>query len=375
MHFSHLKLVHFRSYQSLETDFGAGIQCITGNNGAGKTNILEAIHYLAMTRGWRGKTEKYALREGDQFFMVEGEITVSMHKSEKIQCNYQAAKGKKVLVDGQPLDRMSDHIGKIPLVSVLPQDTELIYDGPSVRRKFMDSVISQYDAGYLQDLILYGKILDQRNALLAAFAERGGYDASLLEPWDLQLIPAGQRIYNARKAFLADFEPLFLDYFRRIVSDKEVPVMAYESQIEQNTTAGWEAMLKKHRDQDRYSQRSSAGIHKDDLVFTINGQGVKYFGSQGQQKTFVISLMFAQCELLQGYKKIAPILLLDDIFDKLDLHRLRAIANILETRLLGQVFMTDTNLERVKDVFSEVKQRSISYFEVKKGKLNQVDQS
>lgn len=368
MYFSSLKLSQFRNYASLTADFSAGINAITGNNGAGKTNVLEAIHYLAMTRGFNRRSESYALMENMPYFMVEGSL-LREEEEDRIQCTYMPPKGKKILVNKQPLKKMSDHVGSIPLVVVLPNDTQLIYGSPSVRRKFMDGFISQYDRSYLESLIQYEKAVDQRNALLNQFHERRTWDETLLCMWDENLIRFGQYLHNARLDFLNEFKPIFQRFFRRIVSEKEVPEIVLDSQLEQNTVEEWKELFQRHRDKDRYSQRTSMGSHKEDLVFTIDGQGVKHFGSQGQQKTFVIGLKFSQYEILENRTGKSPLLLLDDIFDKLDIHRLSAISHILHEEVSGQVFVTDTSLIRCQQVFSEVEGREVSYFGVEAGRL------
>jgi DNA replication and repair protein RecF len=370
MHFSRLSLTSFRNYDSQELEFAAGINCLTGDNGSGKTNILEAIHYLSLTRGWARNTEKYSLKENATYFMVEAALENESDPSLRIQCSYLPPKGKKMLLNKRPLSRLSEHIGRIPLITVLPNDTQLIYDGPSVRRKFMDSFISQYSSAYLQDLIRYENALSQRNALLSLFAESGRWDPVQLELWDAQLIPAGRDILDARRDFLREFAPLFEQYFHLIVSDKEVPTLEMKSQFEENTAEEWQQVFAESRDKDRYAQRTTKGIHKDDLVFLIDGQGVRNFGSQGQQKTFAIALKLAQYEILARLKETAPILLLDDIFDKLDIHRLKAIAAILDEKVSGQVFVTDTTLERTQSVFAHVNRREVKYFSVRNGAIS-----
>jgi DNA replication and repair protein RecF len=361
MHFARLYLTHFRNYAGLTAEFAAGINVITGNNGEGKTNILEAIHYLSMTRGWHSKTEKYALKEAEQYFIIEGLLDDSDGRH-NVQCNYLPPKGKKMILDKRPLQKMSDHIGRIPSVAVLPSDTQLIDGSPSVRRKFMDSLICQYSSEYLQCLITYEHALMQRNALLALMAERKRWDPEQLSLWNAQLIPPGIFISAMRKQFLERFWPVFLDYFHRIVSDRETPTITLETQYERNDTDEWHLRFLADLERDRYATRTGSGIHKDDLVLAIDGQPIRNFGSQGQQKTFVIALKMAQYELLAAEKGIAPLLLLDDIFDKLDMQRLQAIARMLDERVQGQVFITDTSLERCQKVFSAVKNRELKYF-------------
>lgn len=363
MHFSQLHLTHFRNYAGLTAHFTRGINVITGNNGEGKTNMLEAVHYLCMTRGWHSKTEKYALQEGEQYFIIEG-ILEDVDGPHNVQCNYLPPKGKKMVVNRRPLQKMSDHLGRIPCVAVLPSDTQLIDGGPGVRRKFMDSLICQYSPDYLRHLIRYEHALLQRNALLTLMGERRRWDAEQLHLWSQQLIAPGRYILEARRQFLEQFMPAFADYFRWIVSAKEVPTLTLETQFQRNDAAEWQARFQADEERDRYAQRTGTGIHKDDLVLQIDGQGVKNYGSQGQQKTFVIALKLAQYQLLGQEKGLAPLLLLDDIFDKLDIHRLEAIARLLDERVHGQVFITDTSLERCEKVFSQVKNREIQYFYV-----------
>ncbi|MFM2376552.1 MAG: hypothetical protein RLZZ165_1649 [Bacteroidota bacterium] len=361
MHFPELRLTHFRNYAALTAHFSVGINVITGNNGEGKTNLLEAIHYLSMTRGWHSKTEKYALQEDEQYFILEG-ILQDGDIRHNVQCNYLPPKGKKIVVDKRPLQKMSDHIGRIPSVAIMPSDTQLIDGGPSVRRKFMDSLICQYSHEYLQQLILYDHTLMQRNALLTLMGERRRWDPEQLQLWSQQLVRPGIFILEMRKQFLAKFWPVFLEYFKAIVSDREEPKITLETQFRENTPAEWQSRFQADEERDRYAQRTGSGIHKDDLVLQIDGQGVKNYGSQGQQKTFVIAMKMAQYELLGKEKGLAPLLLLDDIFDKLDVNRLRAIARMLDERVQGQAFITDTSLDRCKMVFSEVKNREIQYF-------------
>jgi DNA replication and repair protein RecF len=365
MHFSALKLTHFRNYAQLALDCGPGINCLTGNNGEGKTNVMEAVHYLCMTRGWAAKSERYALQEGMPYFSVEGHVqgTAAM----EVQCNYMPPKGKRILVDRRPLPRMTDHVGRIPVVTVLPDDTQLIHGTPGTRRRFMDALISQYAPSYLQALLAYEHALAQRNALLALLHERGAWDAEQVAWWTAQLIPQGRIIQQQRAAFLAAFEPIFLRYFHRIVSEKETPTLVLETQFTSDTAEEWQQRMQDGLTRDRHAQRTGVGTHKDDLVFTIGGQPVKNYGSQGQQKTFVIALKLAEYELLEGRCQTAPILLLDDIFDKLDAHRLAAIAGLLEDPIRGQVFISDTSLERIRGVFAHVKAREIRYFHVGQG--------
>lgn len=372
MFFSRLSLTQFRNYTALDLPLSPGVNLFTGDNGEGKTNLLEAVHYLAMTRGFQPGGEKFSLQEGAPWFTVEGELQLPEVKM-NVQCSYLPPRGKKMIVNGAPVSRMSDHIGRIPLVSVLPWDTQLITEGPAVRRKFIDSFISQYDAEYLRELMDYEKALEQRNALLSSFAERGGWDREQLELWEWKMAESGSKIVKVRREFIAAFEPVFATWFRELVSGRETPQLSIETQLMENTEQEWQSLFARQLDRDRGSCRTSVGVHKDDLLLRVNGQPVRDYGSQGQQKTYLLALRFAQFELLAQRKGITPLLLLDDIFDKLDIHRLQAIAALLETRATGQVLVTDTSRERSQGVFGKMKAREVKFFSVKKGTVKAND--
>ena len=370
MHFADLKLTHFRNYYQQELLFSPGINCLVGANGSGKTNLLDALHYLALTRGFRSSQDKFAIKKGEDFFFNGGTL-VKNGANLSIHVNFLKGKGKKVIFNQKPLAKMSEHIGRVPLVAVLPNDTELI-NGPSInRRKFLDMLIAQYDKSYLNHLIQYDKILAQRNALLKLMWEQRFFDVEQVELWDTQLIPHGIAIYKGRNEFLKNFKPFFEAFFRNIVSKNETPEITYKSHIEDNSINGWLNLLAEHREKDRVQQYTTGGIHRDDLIFKINEQSARNFGSQGQQKTFVIALKLAQYRLLEKQTNIAPILLLDDIFDKLDEHRLQSIANLLDRDIEGQTFITDTSYDRLASVFSKNINSEVKFFEVNAGKAEE----
>ncbi|MFN0201817.1 MAG: DNA replication/repair protein RecF [Bacteroidia bacterium] len=367
-YFSQLRLTFFRNYEGLNVAFSPAVNCFSGKNGAGKTNILDALHFLALTKGFRSSQDKQAIKESEQFFFIEGHLQTE-EKQQQIQCNYLQGKTKKLLINGTPLAKMSEHLGNIPLVAILPNDTALINEGASERRKFLDSLISQYSRPYLESLIQYEKVLAQRNALLKLFGEKKFYDKEQLSLWDMQLIPLGQKLWAERQDFLQRFQPYFLHFFQRIVSEKEKPQLLYVSKIQENSTDEWEKLFQEHEWKDRINQTTSIGIHKDDIEFTINEVSVKGFGSQGQQKTFVIALKLAQYELLRAHKTVNPILLLDDVFDKLDEFRLQQIADLLDKEMEGQVFITDTSHQRLFQIF-ENSARKVAFFEVDAGNVS-----
>ncbi|MEO0898497.1 MAG: DNA replication/repair protein RecF [Bacteroidota bacterium] len=371
MYIRRLHLIQFRNYDELQLELSEGINCFTGPNGAGKTNVLDAIHYLAFTRGFRASQDVQAVQKGANFFF-NGADLVKNGQDRKVQCNFQRGKGKKIMVDQQPLKKMSEHIGYIPLVAILPHDTDLI-NGPSAgRRQFMDMLISQYDAVYLRNLIQYNRVIEQRNALLRMFASQGHVDEDQLELWNMQMVPLGIAIQLKRAEFAEMFMPVFREYFKQIVSDLEVPTIRYNPNVPEPTEEAWNKALKEKEARDLINQYTGLGVHRDDLSFQIDQRSVRNYGSQGQQKTFVISLKLAQYALLQQQKDQPPILLLDDIFDKLDQHRLARIAGIMDEVIQGQIFITDTSLERMRQVFKESK-RDISFFQVENGKASKVE--
>ncbi|MDP5170453.1 MAG: DNA replication/repair protein RecF [Bacteroidia bacterium] len=361
-HLQHLQLTQFRSYTDLEIDLSPHINCFTGPNGAGKTNILDAIHYLSFTRGFRHHQDRQAVQDGGQFFFIGG--AWKKGKSVKqVHCNYMQGKGKKLLINQKAVERMSDHIGLMPLVAILPSDTDLINGQSADRRRFLDMLISQYDHQFLHHLIHYERVLQQRNALLKLMAENRRFDQEQLSLWDDQLIPHGIAVKAGREDFLEAFSSVFASYFSEIVSDKETPKLQYKSQLDGNTTESWRNLLRDNLDKDRVNGYTVGGIHRDDLQFHIDEHSVRNYGSQGQQKTFVIALKLAQYQLLQEKTNLAPILLLDDLFDKLDRHRLGQISHLLQSRIQGQIFITDTSEIRLREIFGESK-REVAYFSV-----------
>ncbi|MDX2249963.1 MAG: DNA replication/repair protein RecF [Bacteroidia bacterium] len=368
MYISGLHLTQFRNYAEARLRFCPGINCLVGPNGSGKTNLLDAIHFLAFTRGFRSSQDKMAMQDGEEFFFNGGTLYKQGIKQE-VYVNFAKGKGKKVLVNQKPVDKMSDHIGKIPLVAVLPNDTDLINGAAAERRRFLDMLISQYDPAYLRHLIAYERVLSQRNAQLRMFADTGRFDRDQLEIWNSQLIPHGIAIFEGRRQFLEAYMPFFEAFFRNIVSQKETPSIRYRSQINQNTTAEWADLLAQTEEKDRVMLHSGSGIHRDDLHFRIDDYSARNYGSQGQQKTFIIALKLAQYRLLERQTGVPPILLLDDIFDKLDEHRLGSIAQLLDQEIEGQIFITDTSYERLASVFSSSLRREKAFFEVEKGRV------
>lgn len=358
-------LSQFRNYVALKTDLIPGLNVFTGPNGSGKTSVLEGIHYLCMTRGFSPNSDRNVLRKGEQFFIVEGQSS----DQEWIKCTYLEGRGKKIFHDQVPLERMSSHIGRIPVISVLPSDTDLIRESGTTRRKYLDALISQYDVAYLQALVRYEQALSQRNAALQSFLKSGRWDAEQLMIWDVVLIREGMIIHAGRENFLRDFIPVFRKYYQLISGEQEVPDIEYETVFTDNSREYWVSVFEMNRDKDRFSSRTQQGTHREDLKFLLNGELVRDRGSQGQQKSFVMALKLANFVFLKEQKNTWPVLLLDDLFDKLDASRVNALAALLRTFEGAQVLITDTSRERLQGILKAHHFSEIRYYSVHQGEV------
>lgn len=350
MYLKKLTLSCFKNYDNAEISFNNKINCFTGDNGAGKTNILEALYYLSFCKSYFTSTDTQNIKYGCDFFAIHGTYYNKDGNEDKVSIIQKKGKKKQVKFNGKEYSKLADHIGKIPLVMVSPYDRDLINDGSEIRRKYIDGVISQFDKVYLNNLLEYNKALQQRNRLLKHFGETGFFDENSLSVWDDALIYRGEDLYEKRKRFLSKFNPLFEEYYRYLSGENETVTIEYESQLHNNN---FRELLSKAREKDRILKYSTAGIHKDDLTFLINGFPVKKYGSQGQQKSFVIAVKLAQFEYTKNMKGYKPILLFDDIFDKLDDKRVSKIMELTGKEDFGQVFITDTQKERILRMFEK----------------------
>ena len=350
MYLQSIKLSNFKNYSEIDLDFSNNINCFIGNNGVGKTNLLDAIYYLSFSKSYFNSIDNQNIKYEEPFFAVHGNY--SLPDSEELQlvsCVQKREGGKQLKFNKKAYQRFSDHIGKIPLVMISPYDQDLINAGSEMRRKFLDGIISQTNKPYLDQLLQYQKSVEQRNALLKQFYENRFFEAEQLKLWDEQLVRLGTPIFEQRKLFLKDFETLFQQYFTLISSSAEKVSILYESQLHENDFA---TALQNAWQKDSYSQHTSVGVHKDDLLFQIDGGvPIKKFGSQGQQKTFVLALKLAQFEYIAQVRKMKPILLLDDVFDKLDIERVKQLIHLVGSDRFGQVFLTDTQQGRVESIF------------------------
>ena len=351
MYLKKLALTNFKNYPEAEFIFSDKINCFIGNNGTGKTNLLDAIHYLSFCKSYFNPVDTQNIRHGEDFFAIHGTYMSNDETPELAECIQKRNHRKKFLMNKKEYDRLADHIGNIPLVMISPYDRDLINDGSEIRRKYIDSVISQFDKIYLDDLICYQKALFQRNALLRSFSESNYFDATSLEIWDEQLIRHGNVIFEKRKSFLERFISIFRHYFSFITCGDEIVDILYQSQL---YGSEFGIQLSNALSRDRAAQFTTIGIHKDDLDFQISGYPIKKFGSQGQQKSFVIAIRLAQFDYTRNIKGYKPVLLLDDIFDKLDDLRVEQLIKLVCENSFGQVFITDTQEERVKKIFSNI---------------------
>jgi DNA replication and repair protein RecF len=346
MYLKKISLFNFKNFNEVSFDFEHKINCFVGKNGVGKTNILDAIYHLSFGKSYFNTLAVQNIKHGEDFFVIEGAFE-KQERQETILCSLKKGQKKILKRNGKIYEKFSDHLGFIPLVIISPTDADLIREGSETRRKFIDSVISQLDSQYLQALIQYQKIIMQRNALLKYFAVNRIFETATLEIYNEQLSTLGQNIYTKRKQFLNDFIPIFNSFYQNISNSSETVQLVYESQLEQQNLL---QLLEENITKDRILQYTSVGIHKDDLLFQIEGYPIKKFGSQGQQKSFLIALKLAQFEFVKKQSGENPILLLDDIFDKLDETRVAKIVDLVNNDTFGQLFISDTHSERTENI-------------------------
>jgi len=349
MYLKKLTLFNFKNYEEASLEFSEKINCFTGSNGAGKTNLLDAIHYLSFTKSYFNLIDSQNIKHGADVFAIHGQFIRNGSGPDDVSCIQKRNVKKQLKLNSKEYERMADHIGEFPLVMVSPYDRDLINEGSELRRKYIDSVISQFDHHYLEDLIVYNKALAQRNALLKIFGEKRYFDDASLEIWDEQMKGPASRIFSRRRSFLEGFLPVFQRYFEFISQGKEQVDVIYHSDLSESPI---ETLLRNNLQRDLSSRYTNTGIHKDDLEFLIDGYPVKKFGSQGQQKSFVVAIKLAQFEYTRTVKDYKPILLFDDIFDKLDSDRVDRIINLVGDNSFGQVFITDTQPERINHIFA-----------------------
>lgn len=340
-----LTILNYKNIREANLTFSPKVNCLVGLNGQGKTNILDAIYLLSFTKSAFSVIDSQNITHGEDFAMVQGE-----YGEETITCGIKRGVKKTFKRGQKAYTRLLDHIGLIPLVMVSPEDSELIAEGSDERRRFMDSVISQYNRQYLEDLTTYNALLKNRNAVLKNLAETESDDTSMLEVYEMQMAGPAERIYRERETFIKAFTPIFNDLYREISGDAEQVSLRYISQLQDRDLA--EAFVRT-RQRDLILGWTSQGIHKDDIEMLLQAGSesypIKRTGSQGQQKTYLLAMKLAQAIYL-GH----PILLLDDIFDKLDNERVERIIRLVNSDRFGQIFITDTDRQHLTDILGDL---------------------
>lgn len=347
-----LSLINYKNFSSQAFEFNSKINCFVGNNGVGKTTVLDAIYHLSFGKSYFNPIASQNIKHHEDFFVINGDY--SKHETdEKVVISVKRGQKKVIKRNGKAYEKFSEHIGFLPLVIISPADRDLIVEGSDTRRKFIDSVISQSDKTYLSLLISYNKVLTQRNALLKYFALNNTFNADTIEVYNAQLNDFGSQIFDKRNAFLETFVPIFKARYEAISNGNETIDLVYKSDLHETDLL---TLLNTSLNKDKAVQYTSKGIHKDDLLFTIDEHPIKKFGSQGQQKSFLIALKLAQFDFIKAESKVNPILLLDDIFDKLDAQRVTQIITLVKNDDFGQLFISDTHAERTEDTIKKVHQ-------------------
>ncbi len=352
MFLKRISVLNYKNFSEATFEFDVKINCFVGKNGIGKTNLLDAIYHLANGKSYFNPLAVQNIKHGEEFFVVDGEFEKN-ERTEQILCSLKKGQKKILKRNSKLYEKFSDHIGFIPLVIISPADRDLIIEGSETRRKFMDSVISQLDNTYLNQLIQYQKIISQRNALLKYFALNHVFEKDTLSIYNEQLDVLGKAIFEKRKQFLEEFIPIFNQYHQEISNSAETVQLVYQSDLFEKDTL---TLLEENLSKDRALQYTSVGVHKDDLSFEIDHYPIKKFGSQGQQKSFLIALKLAQFDFVKKQSGEKPILLFDDIFDKLDEFRVSKIIAMVNNEEFGQLFISDTHPERTENIVKSTHQ-------------------
>lgn len=336
-----LSLINFKNIRQADIDLSERFNCFVGDNGAGKTNVLDAVYYLSMSKSAFTMTDGQSVSHGEDFFVAEGTYVAESERQESVNCTFSRKGGKILKRNGKEYDRLADHVGSFPLVIVSPRDTELIMDAADERRRYLNGFISQLDRSYLASMMRYNAVLAERNRFL-----KGSSDEQMLLIYDMQLAEHGTKVYERRGAVVEQMRGLVEEYYRYLSGDKETVEIVYRSELEQMPLS---ELLLCSRERDIINQFTCSGVHRDDLVFKIGGYPLRKYGSQGQQKSFLMALKLAQFRMLAEHTQERPILLLDDLFDKLDIGRVQRLLSLVSAEEFGQIFITDCNKLRLED--------------------------
>ena len=358
MRLKKLLLINFKNLPQAEITLADGINCFVGDNGAGKTNILDAVHYLSMSKSAFTMTDGQSVHHGEEFFVTEGSYLTDTGAMELVNCSFSRKGGKVLKRNGKEYERIADHVGGFPVVISSPRDTELIMDAAEERRRYLNSFISQLDRAYLASMMRYNTVLAERNKFLKMSS-----DEDMLQIYDMQLAEHGTRVYERRKEIIERMQPMVAEYYSTLSEDREQVEMEYRSELEQMPLS---EVLLRNRERDIVNQFTTAGVHRDDIIFRIGGYPLRKYGSQGQQKSFLIALKLAQYRLLAEATGEKPILLLDDLFDKLDLGRVEKLLTIVGGDDFGQILITDCNKLRLESTLERA-DKEYSLFMVEGG--------
>ena len=352
MYLKKISLFNYKNFSEANFEFVNKINCFVGKNGIGKTNALDAIYHLSYGKSYFNPLAVQNIKHGEEFFVIDGEFEIN-ERNEQIICSLKKGQKKILKRNGKMYEKFSEHVGFIPLVIISPADRDLIVEGSETRRKFMDSVISQLDSHYLKQLIQYQKVMSQRNALLKYFAVNYVFENDTLAIYNEQLDNFGKYIFDKRAAFIEQFIPIFNVHHQAITGSQETVQLVYESHLFEKDLL---TLLEENINKDRALHYTNVGVHKDDLSFEIDHYPIKKFGSQGQQKSFLIALKLAQFEFIKNQSGLKPILLFDDIFDKLDESRVAKIVEMVNSDTFGQLFISDTHPERTENIVKSTHQ-------------------
>lgn len=349
----------FRNIGFQELVFSPNVNCISGNNGEGKTNLLDAVFYLSMTKSAFASSDKFNFRHGTEEFSIAGTYRMESGLQSRFALRVNSKGEKKIKRDDKPYSKVSDHIGVLPVVMVSPADVSMVSESGEERRRFANVVLSQMDKQYMTALQQYNRLLLQRNRMLKDMDP----DPQLMEVMDMRMSALAVPVYQARKCFVDELRPVVAEYYKTLSGGNEHVDIVYESELDK---APLDVLLASSYEKDRILKHTSAGIHRDDFIFTMNGYPIRRFGSQGQQKSFLVSLKFAQYEIMKRKYGFAPLLLLDDVFDKLDMGRISNLLQMVASNDFGQIFITDSNKVRMAGIVDGFTQDR-AYFETAGG--------
>ncbi len=340
-----ISIINFKNVEQATLEFASRVNCFVGENGAGKTNVVDAIHYLSMGKGSLSMTDSQSMRHGTDFFVLDGEYNSAQDKKEGVVCAFRKGQGKTLKRNGKEYEKLSDHVGLIPIVIVSPADSFLITDAADERRRYLNAFISQLDKPYLNSIVRYNRVLGERNQLL-----KNGVNRDIMEILDAQLVEEGAKIHAKRSNLIEKMAPLVAEYYRELSDDREEVELSYHSELNDTPFA---ELLDRAAEKDRICQFTTSGIHRDDMKMTIGGYQLRKYGSQGQQKSFLVALKLAQYAIVAQEKGEKPILLLDDLFDKLDMTRVEKLLGIVSRDDFGQIFITDCNKVRLQSILGK----------------------